>query len=167
MLESTMNREIWIGLLLVVIAAILGLWFFRSYILQLSEPGFRIYSIENNALLISDADILSYNWTNQEMAITPEASERLTALGDLYSFTGFVIKIDGEEIYRGIFREYTMSALPASPRISISARLRDVLSILSATERSTSKQRENLELFRKNQQTGTLDRNASFDRKSH
>jgi hypothetical protein len=101
------------------------------------------------------------------MAITPEASERLTALGDLYSFTGFVIKIDGEEIYRGIFREYTMSALPASPRISISARLRDVLSILSATERSTSKQRENLELFRKNQQTGTLDRNASFDRKSH
>jgi hypothetical protein len=33
--------------------------------------------------------------------------------------TGFVIKIDGEEIYRGIFREYTMSAAPASPRICI------------------------------------------------
>ena len=53
------------------------------------------------------------------MAITPEASERLTKTGDLYSFTGFVIKTDGEEIYRGIFREHTMSATPASPRISI------------------------------------------------
>jgi hypothetical protein len=85
-----------------------------------SEPGFRIYSIEDNALLIPDADILSYNWTSQEMAITPEASERLTKIGDLYSFTGgFVIKIDGEEIYRGIFREYTMSAIPAPPKISI------------------------------------------------
>jgi len=53
------------------------------------------------------------------MAITSEASERLKALSDLYSFTGFVIKIDGEEIYRGVFRTHTMSATPASPRISI------------------------------------------------
>ena len=37
-------------------------------------------------------------------------------LGDFYSFTGFVIKIDGEEIYRGIFREHTMSAIPASSK---------------------------------------------------
>ena len=84
-----------------------------------SEAGFRIYSLQNNTLLISDADILSYNWTSQEMAITPEASERLTEIGDLYGWTGFVIKIDGEEIYRGILREYTMSAIPALPRISI------------------------------------------------
>ena len=114
-----MERRIWIGFLLVVLASISALWFFGSYMMQPSEAGFRIYSIENNALLISDADILSYNWTSQEMAITPEASERLTEMGDLYSWTGFVIKIDGEEIYRGIFRTYDTSATPASPRISI------------------------------------------------
>jgi parallel beta-helix repeat protein len=86
---------------------------------QPSEAGFRMYSLQNTTILISDADILSYNWTSQEMAITPEASERLTEMGDLYSWTGFVIKIDGEEIYRGIFREYTMSAIPTPPKISV------------------------------------------------
>jgi hypothetical protein len=40
-------------------------------------------------------------------------------MGNLYSWTGFMIKIDGEEIYRGIFRTYDTSATPASPRISI------------------------------------------------
>ena len=115
-----MRRRVWIGFLLVVLASISALWFFGSYMMQPSKTGFRIYSIENNVLLISDADILSYNWTSQEMAITPEASERLTETGNLYSWTGgFVVKIDGEEIYRGIFREYTMSAIPAPPRISI------------------------------------------------
>ena len=115
-----MRRRIWIGLLLVVLASIPALLFFSSYAMQPSEVGFRIYSLKNDALLISDADILSYNWTSQEMAITTEASERLRKIGDLYSFTGgFVIRIDGEEIYRGIFREYTMSAIPAPPKISI------------------------------------------------
>jgi hypothetical protein len=115
-----MKRRIWIGFVLVVLASISALWFFRSYMMQPSEAGFRIYSIENNALLISDADILSYNWTSQEMAITTEASERLTETGNLYSWPGgVVVKIDGEETYRGIFREYTMSAIPTPPKISI------------------------------------------------
>ena len=114
-----MERRIWIGLLLVVLALLSALLFFSSYTMHPSEAGFRICSIENNALLISDADVLSFNWTSQEMVITTEASERLTKIGDLYSFTGFVIKIDGEEIYRGIFRTYDTSATPASPRISI------------------------------------------------
>jgi len=114
-----MRRRVWIGFLLVGLASISALLFFSNYMMQPSEAGFKIYFLQNNALLISDADILSYNWTSQEMAITPEASDRLTEMEDLYSFTGFVIKIDGEEIYRGIFRQVTMSALPASPRISI------------------------------------------------
>jgi hypothetical protein len=118
-IEAAMERRIWIGLLLVVLASLSALLFFSSYTMHPSEAGFRIYSLQNNAVLVSDADILSYNWTSQEMAITPEASERLTKIGDLYSFTGFVIKTDGEEIYRGIFREHIMSATPASPRISI------------------------------------------------
>ena len=53
------------------------------------------------------------------MAITPEASTRLTEMGGLYNWTEFVIKIDDEEIYRGVFRTYDMSAMPASPMISI------------------------------------------------
>ncbi len=101
------------------LASISALWFFGSYVMQPSEAGFRIYSIENNFLLISDVDILLYNWTSQEMAITPEASERLIKTGDLYSWIGFVIKIDGDETYHGIFREYTMSAISVSPRICI------------------------------------------------
>ena len=114
-----MKGRILIGLLLVVLASLSALLFFSSYMMHPSEAGFRTYSLQNNALLISDADILSYNWTSQEMAITAEASERLTKIGDLYSFTGFVIRIDGEEIYRGIFRQHAMSATPAAPRISI------------------------------------------------
>jgi hypothetical protein len=119
--EPTMKRRTWISLLFVVVASISAIWFFRDYLLQPVEAGFRLYSLQNNALLISDADILSYNWTSQEIAITPEASARLTGLGDnLYSFsTGFVIKIDGEEIYRGVFRAPYMSAMPEPPRISI------------------------------------------------
>jgi hypothetical protein len=115
-----MKRRIWIGFLLVLLASISAPWFLGSYMMQSSEAGFRIYSIENNALLISDADVLLYNWTAQEMAITTEGSGRLTEMGGLYSRTGgFVIKIDGEEIYRYVFRTYDMSAIPASPRISI------------------------------------------------
>ena len=114
-----MRREIWLGFFLVILLSLSALWLFRSYTIQPSESGFRIYSIANNTILISDADILLYNWTSQEMAITAEASRRLTEMGDLYSWTGFVIKIDGEEIYQGIFRASTMSAIPASPKISI------------------------------------------------
>ena len=119
-IESTMKRRIWVSFLLVVLASLSALWFFGGYMMQPSEAGFRIYSLQNNALLISDADILSYNWNNQEMAITPEASERLTEMENLYSYsTEFVIKIDGEEIYRGIFRNASMSAIPESPIICI------------------------------------------------
>jgi hypothetical protein len=85
-----MRRRVWIGFFLAVLASISVLWFFSSYMMPPSETGFRIYSIENNALLISDADILSYNWTSQEMAITTEASERLTETGNLYSWPGGV-----------------------------------------------------------------------------
>jgi hypothetical protein len=116
-----MRRRIWIGFLLVVLASISVLWFFRSYMMQPSEAGFTIYSIENNTLLISDSDILSYNWTSQEMALTTEASDRLMKMGEnLYNYSpSFVIKIDGEEIYRGIFRSPIMSAIPPPPQISI------------------------------------------------
>jgi len=115
-----MRRRIWIGLVLIVAASISAVWFFRGYVAPPSEEGFRLVSLENNALLISDADVVSYNLTSQEIAITDTASERLVSMGDgLYSFKGFVIRIDGEEVYRGVFRSAFMSAIPGPPKISI------------------------------------------------
>ena len=87
--------------------------------MQQSETGFRLVFVENNDVLISDSDILSYNWTSQEIALSEGSSERLIQMGDsLYSFAaGFVIRIDGEEVYRGVFRSPIMSAIPAPPKI--------------------------------------------------
>ena len=118
-----MNRKLWMGTLLVFVAlaSVSAAWFFRGLVRQPSEEGFRLVFLQDNELLISDADVLSYNWTSQEVAITVAASERLMAMGDdLYSFSGgFVISIDGEEVYRGIFRMAVHSAIPESPKISI------------------------------------------------
>jgi hypothetical protein len=116
-----MKKRMWISLLLIVLASIAVLWVFRSYVGQPSEAGFSLVSQKDNTLLISDADVLSYNWTSQEITLTEGASKRLMQMGEnLYSFTdGFVIKIDGEEIYQGVFRSPIMSAIPEPPKISI------------------------------------------------
>jgi hypothetical protein len=85
-----------------------------------SKEGFSLTFLENNVLLISDADVISYNVTSQEIAIKEIASKRLLDMGDeLYSFTGFAIRIDGEELYQGVFRSAIMSAIPGPPRICI------------------------------------------------
>lgn len=115
-----MKRRLLMLLVIVVVATISAAVMFENYAAQPSKEGFRLISLEDNALLISDSDILSYNWTSQEIAIADEASERLIKRGDnLYSFTGFVIKIDAEEVYRGVFRRAIHSAIPGSPRISV------------------------------------------------
>jgi hypothetical protein len=116
-----MKKRIWISLFLIVLALIAVLWVLGSYIEQPSEAGFRLISLKDNTLLVSDADVLSYNWTSQEVALTSVASERLLQMGDnLYSLTdSFVIKIDGKEVYRGVFRSPIMSAIPEPPKISI------------------------------------------------
>ncbi len=116
-----MKKGALIGLLLIAVAVISAAWFLKDYVAPPSEEGFRLVSLESNAVLISDADIVSYNWTSQEVVVTDAASERLLQIGDdLYSFAdGFVIRIDGEEVFRGIFRTAVMSAIPESPKISI------------------------------------------------
>ena len=115
-----MRRRVWIGLVLTVAALISALWFFTGYVEPPSEGGFRLVFLEGDVLLISDVDVVSYNLTNQEIAITDTASERLVGMGDrLYSFTGFSIRIDGEEVYHGVFRSAFMSAIPDPPKISI------------------------------------------------
>jgi hypothetical protein len=116
-----MKKRMWIGLLLIVSASIVALFVFSNYMMKPSEAGFILVLLKDNTLLISDADILSYNWTSQEMALTDAASQRLIQEGDdLYSFTdGFVIRINGKEIYQGVFRNAFMSAIPEPPKISI------------------------------------------------
>lgn len=118
-MRLTRSRSILTVALLVVLVSTSVIWFFGTRVTQPSERGFRIYSLQNNALLISGDDILAYNWTSQKMTITPAASERLNSMEDLYNWTGFVVRIDGEEIYSGVFRSPNMSATPAPPRISI------------------------------------------------
>jgi hypothetical protein len=115
-----MKKRMWTSLLLIVLASIAVLLVFRSYVGQPSEAGFSLI-IKDNTLLISDKDVLSYNWTSQEIALTDGVSQKLMTMGDsLYSFTdSFVIKIDGEEVYRGVFRSPIMSAIPEPPKISI------------------------------------------------
>jgi hypothetical protein len=116
-----MKKRLWISLMLIVLVSIAGLWIISSFLMEQSETGFRLVSLENNDLLISDADVITYNWTSQELALTDGASQKLIKMGDnLYSFTSeFVIRIDGEEMYRGIFRSPIMSAIPSPPKISI------------------------------------------------
>jgi hypothetical protein len=119
--EFIMKNRMWKSLLLIVLATIVVLWVFISYANQPSEPGFSLVSLKDNKLVISDADVLSYNWTSQEIALTDNASQRLMQQGDnLYSFAdGFVIKINGEDLYQGVFRSPIMSAIPEPPKISI------------------------------------------------
>ena len=115
-----MRSKFWIGIILIVATLILAVVLFTGYVEPLSENGFRLIFLENNALLISESDVVSYNLTSQEIVITKIASERLVGMGDeLYSFTGFLIRIDGEEVYRGVFRSAIMSAIPGPPRICV------------------------------------------------
>ncbi len=116
-----MKKRAWISLLLVVLAFAVALWLFRTYVAEPSEAGFMLVSLKDNSLLVSDEDVLYYNWTSQEIALEDGASERLRQMeDDLYSFKeGFVIKINGKELYQGVFRSPVMSAIPAPPRISI------------------------------------------------
>jgi hypothetical protein len=120
-MESIVKKRNWLIFMLVFLTLITALGIFRSDIWQPSEARFSLISLRDNTLLISDKDILSYNWTSQEMALTDGASQKLIQMGEnLYSFTdGFVIKIDDKEVYQGVFRSPIMSAIPAPPKISI------------------------------------------------
>jgi len=115
-----MKKRTLTGLLFVLVVAVSTMWAF-STVLHPSKSGFELVFLKDNTLLLSDSDVLSYNWTSQEIFLTDGASQRLIQQGEsLYSFTdGFVIRLNGEEIYRGVFRSAIMSATPAPPKISI------------------------------------------------
>ena len=115
-----MRRRILISATLIFVMLVIVVGLFLDSMASSSKEKFTLIFLENNVLLISDADVVSYNVTNQEIAITEIASERLVGMGDeLYSFTGFEIRIDGEALYQGVFRSAIMSAIPGPPRICV------------------------------------------------
>jgi hypothetical protein len=116
-----MKRMVLASILLVVLVAVAGLWVSQGSWLPFSETGFSLVRLSDNFVLLSDADVLSFNSTSQEIALSDAASQRLLQTEDsLYMFNNtFSVRVNGEEIYQGIFRASTMSALPAPPKIAI------------------------------------------------
>jgi hypothetical protein len=114
-----MKKLLWVSIALVVLGVLAGLWVFRGALLPSSEDGFRLVSLEDNSLLVSDPDIVSYNSTSQEITLTSQASQRLTQMGDELYKSVVVIRINGEEIYQGLFRTAYMSSIPPPSQITI------------------------------------------------
>jgi len=116
----------WASILAVVcigVAAVAGAWWVynENSSVPKQEKGFVLALNDGSVPLLSDADIVSFNLTSQEIAITENASERLANLGNgLYDFSSvYVFKVNGEEVCQGIFRSVIMSALPPPPKIAI------------------------------------------------
>lgn len=111
--------------LLAIIIAVAAVVIYQSTLGSASEnkpaTGFTMLYLSDNSTLLSDADILSFNSTSQEFTLTQNASQSLQQFGySLYNFTNPVsIRINSEEIYRGIFRNAAMSAVPQPPTIAI------------------------------------------------
>jgi len=73
--------------------------------------GFGIYLIESGELVISDLEIIYYNKTSHEIKLTDVGVEKIESLQVPMNGTGFVIKVEGREIYRGAFWS-PISSLP-------------------------------------------------------
>jgi hypothetical protein len=79
-----------------------------------SEPGFGIYLVDTGELVLSEQDIRSYNASTHEIELDLmgarkwnsyiNVTENIPTLADTILFAkDFVIKVNGEEIYRGKF----------------------------------------------------------------
>jgi hypothetical protein len=117
---------VWASILAVVcicVAVVVGAWWVynENSSVPKQEKGFVLTLNDGNVPLLSDADIMSFNLTSQEIAITDNASERFANLGKgLYNFSSvYVFKVNGEEVYQGIFRSVIMSAVPSPPKIAV------------------------------------------------
>jgi hypothetical protein len=98
-----MKRQTLIAFVVLVFGiALIGIWFALDSQLQVSREGFGIYLLENDTLIISDVDMLSYNKTNHGIDLTDECAKRLEEVKTPI-FGRFVIRINAEEIYYGTF----------------------------------------------------------------
>jgi hypothetical protein len=78
---------------------VLGLFFLE----QEPQGSFGIYLSGNNQLVISDRNIVWYNWASHEIKLTDEGLGKVEALKVPVSGTPFMIKLNGKEIYNGSF----------------------------------------------------------------
>ncbi len=103
-----------------IIAVILGLAVHRGVAESTHTNSFGIYlfanSEESNDFgsnwtsraispnpVLSEADILAYNFTNHLMTLTPEAAHRFSTFHIRRLTEPFVVVVNGERIYRGLF----------------------------------------------------------------
>ena len=96
------------SILIVVVLVSIGIfavfvWRFLNPNLQSQEEGFGIYLREDDRLVVSDEDFVSYNQTSHEIKLTKPGAEKIEALNISVFGDPFVVKIDGEEIYNGTF----------------------------------------------------------------
>ena len=73
------------------------------YVMRPPEGGFGIYLLESGELVISDIEIVSCNKTSHEIKLTDAGVAEMEGIHVPLNGTDFVIKVEGEEIYRGAF----------------------------------------------------------------
>jgi len=82
---------------------------------QLRPMGnFGIYLSENGRLVISDEDIVWYNGTSHEVRLTKRGAEKIEVLHVSLYGSLFIVKIDAEIVYNGMFVT-PMSSIPIPP----------------------------------------------------
>jgi len=86
-------------------------WHFLNPNLQSQEEDFGIYLREDDKLVVSNEDFVSYNQTSHEIKLTKPGVGKIEALNVSVFGDPFVVKIDGEEIYNGTFMT-PISSLP-------------------------------------------------------
>jgi hypothetical protein len=101
---------IFVALLFITISSFFG-WYFLSPPFQSKEEGFRIYLREDDGLVVTDKDIISYNQTSHEIKLTKSGTGKIEAFNFSVFGNPFIVKIDEEEIYNGTFMT-PISSLP-------------------------------------------------------
>jgi len=97
-----MGRRKVVFAVVVLLVTIAGSYLLLSF-LRPSEGGFGIYLLESGELVISEMEIISYNKTSHEIKLTEAGVAKIEGLQVPLNGTGFVVKVEGEEIYRGAF----------------------------------------------------------------
>ena len=105
----------WFKALAVIIVGsivISGCWLLLS---PKTNGDFGIYLVGNDELIISEKEIIVYDGGLHEITLTEEGIKRIEDLIQILPFNGtrFVLRIRGEEMYRGWFFSPT-SSLPCS-----------------------------------------------------
>ena len=109
---------------------------------------FAIYIVENNIYgnnqvgidtlilseypLLSSSDITKYSWSKHQIDYPESVYKRLTEYTDLWR-KGFVVVVENERIYWGLFQSYLDSYACQNPVIILFPRNSDMKHILSAS----------------------------------